>query len=837
MALQRLVDFLIAARWPLFALAMLLAGLAWWPSRQVRFDRSVENMFAASDPLLPPYKRLKDDFGGNEIVLAVYEDPNLLAADGSGMNRLTEISGKMREVAGVRDVLSLAQVNELLEQLARLKSGGGLFNLFGSKPTWKGPAILNPDDPLAAKFRELFAGYTHSANGRLAAVVCMLEPPNAADVESDVPLDPRTVTIAKLETIVNDLPGSLAPGVIAGEPFMVSRGFALLEEDGRRLGIWSTILLGLTILICFRSLRWLIAPIAVVQWSLLLTRATLVWSGLQLSMVSSMLTAIVTVVGVAGVMHLIVHIREYRTQGLSPRDALRTAGVLLGGAMLGAILTDMAGFGSLFWASVGPVRDFGVMMVVGAALVLPAILLLVPAIALLGANDTGPTKPGWGEHQLGRALMRSVDWLEARPKTIAATLLVLCGLAAIGAYRLEVETDFTRNFRRGSDVVESYAFVETNLGGAGVWDVVIPAPATLNEAYLARVRRLEDRLRKLELPAALSRTANDGNAPPRPALTKVLSLADALDITSTEPLLAAIPVEVRAETMRGMLPVFMSALRTAEVDEHGQGRLRIMLRARERQPAEHKRWLIDEVTRLAQEEFPTGDNTRGAEVTGFFVLLTSLIESMLRDQWTTFAISIIAISLMVWIGFRSWKYALIALVPNVVPIYVVMGLMGWIGLLGIADLKINMGSAMIAAVSMGMTVDSSIHYFASFRQSRRAGKTVHQSLLDVQQSVGAAMIFSTFALIVGFGVLITSDFVPTIYFGALMSLAMLGGMLGNLIVLPLLLAWIERDKPALATLTRNANDGETSSSTNPAAATPPAQTPTPPAEASPDQTN
>jgi predicted RND superfamily exporter protein len=166
---------------------------------------------------------------------------------------------------------------------------------------------------------------------------------------------------------------------------------------------------------------------------------------------------------------------------------------------------------------------------------------------------------------------------------------------------------------------------------------------------------------------------------------------------------------------------------------------------------------------------------------------------MLRDQWTTFAISTLAISLMVWIGFRSWKYALIALIPNVVPIYVVMGLMGWIGLLGIADLKINMGSAMIAAVSMGMTVDSSIHYFASFRQSRRAGKSVHQSLLDVQQSVGAAMIFSTFALIVGFGVLITSDFVPTIYFGALMSLAMLGGMLGNLIVLPLLLAWIERE--------------------------------------------
>jgi uncharacterized protein len=116
-----------------------------------------------------------------------------------------------------------------------------------------------------------------------------------------------------------------------------------------------------------------------------------------------------------------------------------------------------------------------------------------------------------------------------------------------------------------------------------------------------------------------------------------------------------------------------------------------------------------------------------------------------------------------------------------------MGLLGWVGL------KMNMGAAMIAAVSMGMSVDSSIHYFSSFRHARREGKTVHQALLVCQQSVGTAMIFTTAALVVGFGVLITSQFVPTIYFGALMTLAMLGGLLGNLIILPLLLSWIESD--------------------------------------------
>ena len=148
----------------------------------------------------------------------------------------------------------------------------------------------------------------------------------------------------------------------------------------------------------------------------------------------------------------------------------------------------------------------------------------------------------------------------------------------------------------------------------------------------------------------------------------------------------------------------------------------------------------------------------------------------------------LAIAALVWIGFRSWRYALIAMIPNAVPIYILMGLMGWLGL------KINMGAAMIAAVSMGMSVDSSIHYFSAFRRARREGKSVHAALVQCQQSVGLAMIFTTIALIVGFGVLVTSEFVPTIYFGALMSLATLGGMLGNLIVLPLLLAWTESDQ-------------------------------------------
>ena len=116
-----------------------------------------------------------------------------------------------------------------------------------------------------------------------------------------------------------------------------------------------------------------------------------------------------------------------------------------------------------------------------------------------------------------------------------------------------------------------------------------------------------------------------------------------------------------------------------------------------------------------------------------------------------------------------------------------MGLLGWL------DIPVNLGAAMISAVSMGLSVDSSIHYIVAFLRARGAGRGVEEALDETQQIVGRAMILSTLALIVGFSVLCTSQFVPTVYFGVLVSLAMLGGLLGNLLVLPLLLRLVIRE--------------------------------------------
>lgn len=781
---SRLVDLYLQGRWIWLAIAIVIAAIAFPASRQVKFDRSVERMFASDDPLLPPYERLKAEFGGNEVVLAVYPDEQLFAGDGSGLQRVAEVRDRLEKVEGVRDVLSLAEINGLVEKI-------NAFNPLGAKPA--GPALFATQSKLAQNFLTLFEGYTHGADHKTAAFACMLEPTKPGQ---GVDAKRRDKTIAALRAVIEDLPGGLRGGVLAGEPVMVVEGFDMLEKDGRRLWLWSTIMLAVTVIVCFFSIRWLIAPLAVVNWALLLTQATLVWSQLELTMVSSMLSAIITVVGVASVVHLIVRCRELETEGVPAFGAFRTSILALAVPIGGAIATDVGGFGSLWSAKVGPVQDFGTMMFIGSLVVIPAIVLLLPAISLLGikpssgsADETNAKKQAahtsWIDMQLHNCLTWLLRVIRERQVTAAVVISLVSIFIALGAWRLDVETDFTHNFRADSQVVKSYDFVETRLGGAGVWDVMIPAPRKLNEDYLAKVRKLEEQLRSIEVPA----TKEEG---PRPGLTKVISYVDALDAIKVEGLLAAVPVttEFKAQKMAEELPVFTAALRSEPTDPNQPSRFRIMLRARERQPAEEKRWLIERVRSIALAEFPPkveSDPTSGAEVTGFFVLLTSLIESMLRDQWMTFAVATGAMGFIMLVLFRSLKLALIGIVPNAVPIFLVMGLLGWLGL------RINMGAAMIAAVSMGLSVDSSIHYLDTFLHARRRGLSIDAALTEVQSSVGRAMLFTTLTLDLGFLVLCTSEFIPTVYFGALVSLAMIGGLLGNLIILPLLLSWFVRE--------------------------------------------
>ncbi|PQO30832.1 hypothetical protein C5Y97_20800 [Blastopirellula marina] len=750
--LARLIELLVRFRVIALILGVCLFGVSLVIGQSLNFDRSIDNMFAPGDPLLAPYLRLKEVFGGNEVVLAVYPDPDLFAESGEGMDRLIAIREQITALDGIRDVLSI------------------------DRPI--GREIVNPDNNRALKLRDTFAGLTHNEAGTIAALVCILVPDNESK-------ETRTEIIDQIRSIVSEQPG----GMITGEPVMVVDGFRYVEEDGARLGWATSLLLGLVILIAFRSVRWVIAAIAVVQLTLWLTQAGLAVAGFQLSMVSSMLTAIVTVIGVATVTHILIRFREFRAAGLDAEPALIETGKLLAAPIFWACATDAVGFSALMITKVGPVHDFGVMMAVGAMMVIISVCLLVPGIILIG-NFGGDAGRIWGEGRLDGGLDLTVKWVERHPVFIVVFSIIMLTAAIVGSTRLEVESDFTKNFREGAPIVVAYDYVEENLGGAGVWDIMLPAPENLDWPYISKVHQLELKLRE-----------------EAPELTQTLSLADA--IMAGSPLdLEAIrfnvlrnrAISMGMSTFQSEMPGILAALHAEDPEHPGQYWFRIMLLSHERRDAKEKKALIEKVQAIAAD-FDYGEPTaeekaEGAvaeqtpQVTGFFVLLTYLIDSLIADQWRAFLIAIGGISLMMLLAVRDLRYALLALVPNVLPVLVVTGCIGLFGV------KINMGAAMIAAVSLGLSVDSSLHYIIGFQRALAKGLTVTGAIAEVQQSVGRALVFATIALILGFSVLCFSNFIPTVYFGVLVSLTMLGGLFGNLILLPLLLRWTTWDKPA-----------------------------------------
>lgn len=726
--------WLVQWRWPLLALGLTVAALAYGPSQRLEFDRSIENMFAPSDPLLVPYRQSRRTFGGDEIALAAYVDPQLLSDE--GLARVDDVTRKLRTVPGVENVLSLTT-------------------------TPFGADIIR--SPLLDSFLNLLEGFNIGPDQQTTAVVCMLTPENRAP-------QPREQTVDELRAVVE---AHDKTGVLTGEPVMVVDGFKYLEEDGTLLGRASTLLLMATIFLCFRSVRWVIVPVAVVNVTLLATKGLLVLAKFRLSMVSSMLWAIVTVVGVGMVVHVILRFREERHRGLNPRDALLACGGFLVTPVTWTCLTDTAGFGSLLAAHVGPVNDFGKMMTMGSLVALVSAGVILPGLALFGSFDPDP-KRAWGERGLDVGLHSLVRWIERWPWPIGLATLAVVGWSMLGYLWLDVETDFTKNFRASSPVVKSYEFVETRLGGAGVWDVLVPAPDQIDKPFLDRIRKFEARLRSEVV-------VRDERGQLAPGLTKVLSIADALDSLDPQRLfIDTAPVEPLLVQFQQQMPVIWDALYGTDPEQNDRPYLRIMLRARERQPSSQKNLLIQQVRDLCTQEFPEG------QVTGFFVLLTRLIDSMIGDQWRTFAIATGLIGVMMLVAFGNPLWAVVALVPNVLPNLMVIGMMGWF------DLRINMGAAMIAAVSMGLAVDSTVHYLIEFRYFRRRGYNMHDALDAVHQNVGRAVIFSTLALMIGFFALTLSQFVPLIYFGVLVSVSLFGGMLCNLILLPLLLKIVDR---------------------------------------------
>jgi len=752
----RLLVLVLRHRVALLVATVVVALLAVVPAGQLRFDQSIESLYAQDDPHLAAFRASRELFGGDEFVIVSYEDPQLFGSDDPSSPLSSELSQGARSrivaFAGVLGQVKGVQA-ESIQHLVRALEPKGVLG-----------RVMKRIGGLRRRVLELVEGVLVGEDRRTVAIVLRLSPAVGSEATAD-----RAVTFAE----VRRLAAAHRPVArVVGEPVQVHDMFRYVEEDGRTLFWWSLGLLAAVILVLFRSLRWVVLPLAVVLTAILWTEALLALSGMKLSMVSSMLNSLVTIIGVATCTHVTVHYREHRSEH-APLQALTLTIRQLAPAIFWTGATTAVGFGALLSSNISPVRSFGIMMGLATLLVLLAALLLLPGGILLGRRLADPGRVP-GEGQLTRALQSLARGIRHHPAGVLLGVGILVAAAGAGLSRLKVETDFSENFRSDSPIRLGLEFFETKLGGAGNWEVNFPVPGELDQEQIDRVARLAERLDS-EV-AAQMKTIDD-----RRRLTKVVAISDGLEMVPYFPFLLN-TLEKRLNVLDRSQPEYVTSLYNADA-----GRMRIVLRSLEREQAGQKRELIERVEAIAREEFgESGPGVRPVEATGLYVLLTFLIESLLRDQVVSFVLAAIGITVMMALAFRSVPVGLVALLPNLFPIVMVIGAMGWMGL------PVNIATAMIASVSLGLTVDSSIHYISGFRRARAAGYDVASALERTHAGVGRAVVLANLALVVGFSVLTLSHFIPLVYFGILVSVAMLGGLAGNLVLLPVLLAWVER---------------------------------------------
>jgi len=784
------LDTVVASllRWRLLVLVSIgvLAYLAWPVAEQIEFDQSIESLYAKDDPHFSEYARSKSLFGGDELAIIAWREAGLFE---SGTADISDRSrDRIEALAG-----QLAKISGVYAESIQHASGALAF-------PYKRERVL-----------ELVRGVLTGSDGETTAIVVRLKPEDASSIS-------RGETIARIRKIAA---AHDPPAFVVGEPVQIHDMFRYVEEDGRVLFRVSLVLLAAVLMVLLRSLRWVLLPLIIVVLTIRFTEAILVLSGTKLSMVSSMLNSLVTIIGVATATHIAVGFRERRLT-LPRREALRATMVELLPPIFWTCGTTAVGFAALLSSEITPVRSFGLMMSLATLLVFVVVCVLTPGSmdrwrrpGTVPGDDTvteptdaerrgpldlifGDPIPPPAERHLVGLLEASSRFVARFPAAVASIALLVVAVSALGLGRLKVETDFSRNFRESSDLVQSLNFVESKLGGAGTWEVNFAAPTTLTDEYLDQVRNLAARLRR-EL---LTRPAEAGD--PKSAegrLTKVVCLTDGLDLVPTKVGVGFFSKELSLDQRMALLANMQGEI-IAGLYNADERRMRIVLRGLERQQSERKLELIARVRELARESFdsnaptvdPTSVKSAVAEqpvaalpqTTGVFVLLTFLIESLLRDQLVSFFIAAAGIGTMMAFAFRSVTIGLISLVPNLFPIVLVIGSMGWLGV------PINIATAMIASVSMGLTVDCSIHYLSAYRRQRRAGASVGEALERTQTQVGRALVFANVALVAGFSVLTLSHFIPLIYFGILVSAAMLGGLAGNLFLLPLLLTVLDR---------------------------------------------
>ena len=568
-----------------------------------------------------------------------------------------------------------------------------------------------------------------------------------------------------------------------------------IKNDLKVFGLGVLLFLIIMLFIIFRRIRWIYLPMLCCVVSVIYMIGLLGWFGWDVTVISSNFISLQLIITLAIVIHLIVRYRELLVKNpQAPNRQLVLDTVLLKlKPCVYAILTTIAGFGSLLFCNILPVITFGWMMIAGLIVSLIITFLLFPSVLILLPKETPPNKKDW-RFSLTSILAR---FTESHGILIVgiSCLVFICSI--IGISKLEVENSFIDYFHKTTEIYKGMKVIDKSLGGTIPLDVIVefdesealPAPAESasvdNDDDFDEFDEFDD-LDEAETQDKYWFTAEKMKRIKAvhvyldnlPETGKVLSMATLLSIAeklndgkSLDSLELALLYSETPDKFKTLLvKPYISV-------EHNQARfwVRVMDSEKTLRRNDLLRKISMDLTGLM------GLDAEQVHLSGLLVLYNNMLQSLFGSQILTLGITVLVLSAMFLVLFRSLKIALIAMLPNVMSVAVVLGVMGWL------NIPLDMMTITIAAIGIGIAVDDTIHYIHRFKNEFQKDRNYLKTMHRCHGSIGHAMYYTSVTIIIGFSILAVSNFIPSVYFGLLTGLAMLIAILAALTLLPQLL--------------------------------------------------
>lgn len=694
------------------------------------------------------YREFKKVFGNDEFFLIAFQKPDLFSRE--NLILLKEITQKLKNLDGVRDVLSLANVNET-------RGGEGFFEVRHFLKEIPDTREALQDLRTRALSNPLYVPHILSRDGTATAVVVF---------PSDRPEDPdhRKRVLAETEKILEPYRRDGTVFHQAGWT-VINVALSRYMKDDVALFIPVTyILIGLTIQWIFRRFRLTLLALANISACLAASMGFFRLAGITLNNVTVIVPPLVMALSLSDTVHIFSHLQTsvLDSVGNDRRRALAAVLSLVIRPSFLTSLTTFVGFLSLAVSRIPPVRDFAWTASMGMVFEFFFAFGLLPPLVLFFPPDKLYMKV-----EENRSLTSILDVTRRLVLNHPRAVVVACAALILGsvgaAQKIRVETNLIDYFKTSDPLRRSLDFVERKLAGVGSFDVSVrseKAEALKDPALLSFLEALQRRGEALE------------------GVDTSLSLADFLK-DMHKAFHGEDSAFYRLPESRDLVAQYLLLYDADDLDDfvdESYRNARVAFRLSEHRSGVQAE-ILDRIRRFMQTSAPEGVSVR---LTGRAVEDVNTIDALVTGQVQSLALAALVIWAVMIGALRSWKLGLLSALPNLFPLTLNFGILGLWGI------RLNTATALIAAVAVGMAVDNTIHFLTIYAQDRSMGFSRADAVGRVILSKGTAMISSSLILVIGFGALVFSRFVPTVHFGLLCALIMVTALIGDLILLPAL---------------------------------------------------